>query len=126
MTLLEAAKQAVSALEKMGYPMSNEAWRNTGDKAPRNHLAAVEVRALHRAAMALAEAVRGASEPINIIDDETVVVPINPTPAMLVIMVDAWNCARPQGFKLSLSETDAMKYVWEEAIAVARREGAMR
>ncbi len=55
MTLLEAAKQAVEALKMMGYPMSPEAWRNSGDDAPTK--AAVEIRALHRAAVALAEAV---------------------------------------------------------------------
>jgi hypothetical protein len=121
MTLLEAAKQAVTALKKMGYPMSDEAWRNTGDGAPVNNQAAAEIRALHRAAVALAEVVRYASETVEKtnISDKTVVVPVTPTPAMLARMVEVWNDIAEDS---KVSDAAAMECVWGAAIA-ATKEG---
>ena len=53
------------ALSRYGFPMSDEAWRNTGDDAPVNSQASVEARALHRAALAFFREVSGAREALS-------------------------------------------------------------
>jgi hypothetical protein len=45
----------VEALKTYGYPLSAEAWRNTGDYAPVNAQASREARALHKAAVAFSQ-----------------------------------------------------------------------
>jgi hypothetical protein len=120
MTLLEAAKQAVDALEMMGYPMSSEAWRNAGDEAPPNGRAAIEVRALHRAAVALAEVVRTTSktvEKINTKPAASIVVPVTPTPAMLARMVETYEEVAEDS---KVTDTEVMACVWDAAIAAVK------
>jgi hypothetical protein len=57
-----AAGEALSlALSRYGFPVSDEAWRNTGDAAPANSQASIEARALHRAAAAFFREVSGAA-----------------------------------------------------------------
>ena len=57
-----AAGEALSlALSRYGFPMSDEAWRNTGDDAPVNSQACVEARALHQAASAFFLEISGAA-----------------------------------------------------------------
>lgn len=48
--LYETGNALLSALDDIGYPMSDAAWANTGDGAPGNEQASVEARDLHRAA----------------------------------------------------------------------------
>jgi hypothetical protein len=55
----EAGKVLAAALAPYGFPMSDEAWRNTGDDAPVNSQASVEARALHRAATAYLRSIAG-------------------------------------------------------------------
>lgn len=57
--LVAAGEELVTALGRYGFPMSDEAWRNTGDDAPSNQQASVEARALHRAAAAYLRAISG-------------------------------------------------------------------
>jgi len=57
--LVAAGEELVTALGRYGFPMSDEAWRNTGDDAPVNSQASVEARALHRAAAAYLRAISG-------------------------------------------------------------------
>lgn len=57
--LVAAGEELVTALGRYGFPMSDEAWRNTGDEAPVNSRASVEARALHRAAAAYLRAISG-------------------------------------------------------------------
>lgn len=58
--VVAAGEALSSALNRYGFPMSEEAWRHTGDDAPANRQASVEARALHRAALAFFRAVSGA------------------------------------------------------------------
>lgn len=55
-SLEQSGRALVEALTKYGFPMSDEAWCNTGDDAPVKDRASVEARALHRAATALINA----------------------------------------------------------------------
>lgn len=58
-----AAGEALSlALSRYGFPMSDEAWRNTGDDAPAGAQASAEARALHRAATAFFQVISGAAD----------------------------------------------------------------
>lgn len=60
--LVATGEALVAALSRYGFPMSDEAWRNTGDHAPVNSQASVEARALHRASVAFFQAVSGAAD----------------------------------------------------------------
>lgn len=74
------------------------------------------------AAVALAEAVRNASDLAEKINTapETVVVPVTPTPAMLTRMVEAWTDAHDLALDLKLPGTVAMECIWDAAITAAK------
>lgn len=59
-SIVASGEALVAALSRYGFPMSEEAWRNTGDEAPVNSQASVEARALHRAAAAFFREISGA------------------------------------------------------------------
>lgn len=61
-TIVAAGEALSLALSRQGFPMSDEAWRNTGDDAPVNSQASAEARALHRASVAFFQAVSGAAD----------------------------------------------------------------
>lgn len=58
--IVAAGEELAAALSRYGFPMSDEAWRNTGDDAPASSQASVEARALHRAAEAFFREISGA------------------------------------------------------------------
>lgn len=58
--IVAAGEELAAALSRYGFPMSDEAWRNTGDDPPASSQASVEARALHRAAAAFFREISGA------------------------------------------------------------------
>ena len=54
--VIAAGQTLLNALRKLGYPMSDEMWRNVGENAPVAQQAALEHQALHKAAVAFAAA----------------------------------------------------------------------
>lgn len=61
--LLKAAKDALLALDLIGFPMSDAAWQNTGDNAPASSMTSEEYRLMHLAAVKLANAIKKVDAP---------------------------------------------------------------